>query len=359
MSASEGQAVGRQPNGSLSDLLAPKPDVIARREAAAAGFVPMTWTGGGPIICWPELVSVFWGDFTQAQVTGMQTYLSNYVRYLQSMQAPAGQKCVVSQYGVRGGTSGVSHTETATPQNVSEGDAQTLIKKLQQQGTLPGFAANRLFLVFTHGMAFSGYGTVWCGYHGSWGVGQYFAIVPYPTVGGCGSDAPDASWQSITSHEINEAATDPGVGSGWVTGSDEGGDTCAWQEFVLDNVGTVQLFEDNHQSACSAWTPREGQMWHTIRTPDGKWQPSYGLVESQETNNPGPFMAVSCAGVGNSLQLVGLSQDGQMWHTLRTPDGKWYPSYGLVESQEKNNPGPFMAVSCAGVGDSLQLVGLA
>jgi hypothetical protein len=100
-------------------------------------------------------------------------------------------------------------------------------------------------------------------------------------------------------------------------------------------------------------------MWHTIRNSDGSWQPSYGLVESQEHNNPGPFMAVSCAGVGNQLELVGLSQDGQMWHTIRNSDGSWQPSYGLVESQEHNNPGPFMAVSCAGVGNQLELVGLA
>jgi hypothetical protein len=207
-------------------------------------------------------------------------------------------------------------------------------------------------------MTFTGYGVDWCGYHSSWGDAQYFALIPYPTEGGCGSDAPDASWQSITSHEINEAATDPGVGSGWVTGSDEGGDTCAWQEFSL-SFGTVQLFEDNRQLTCSAWTPQNGQMWHTIRNPDGSWAQSYGLVEGQEQNNPGPFMDVSCAGVGDSLQLVGLSQDGQMWHTIRHPDGSWAQSYGLVEGQEQNNPGPFMDVSCAGVGDSLQLVGLA
>jgi hypothetical protein len=67
-------------------------------------------------------------------------------------------------------------------------------------------------VAFTHGKSFSGYGTEWCGYHGSWGVGEYFAIVPYPTVAGCGSASPDNSWQSVTSHEINEAATIPASG---------------------------------------------------------------------------------------------------------------------------------------------------
>jgi len=40
------------------------------------------------------------------------------------------------------------------------------------------------------------------------------------------------------------------------------------------------------------------QLWHTIRHADGSWQPSFGLVEGQESSNPGPFGAISCAGVG-------------------------------------------------------------
>jgi hypothetical protein len=339
-----------------TEVLAPKPLVLAQRGAANAGLVPLVW-GGGPIIAWPELISLYWGDFTPAQIDGMQSYLAGYAEYLQSRGAPAGQRCVVSQYDVKGASVGVSHVENVPPRNAAEADVQNLIEHLQQQGALPPFAPNRLFNVFTHGISFAGYGTTWCGYHGSWGDGRYFAIVPYPTAGGCGSGAPVASWQSITSHEINEAATDPGVGSGWITGSEEGGDTCAWQEFAL-GFGTVQLFEDDRRLSCSAWTPRVGQMWHTIRNADGTWQPSYGLVESQEQNDPGPFMDVGSAGVADALQLVGLSQTGQMWHTIRNADGTWQSSYGLIEDQEQNDPGAFMAVSCAGVGDMLHVVGL-
>ena len=339
------------------DELSPKPEVLARREALPSGaFVPLVWKGG-PVMAWPELVSLFWGDFPQANITAMQGYLSAYAGYLQNHGAPAGQKCVVSQYCVKGGTVGTSYVQAAQPRNASEADVKSLIQSLQQQGHLPAFSPSRLFVVFTHGITFNNYGTEWCGYHGSWGAGQYFAIIPYPTVNGCGSSSPDASWESVTSHEINEAATDPGVGSGWVSGNEEGGDTCAWQEFKL-SFGTVQLFEDNRQSTCSAWSPRNGRMWHTIRYADGSWAPNYGSVEGQEHNNPGPFLAVSCGGVGQELQLVGLSQDGQMWHTIRNPDGSWQPNYGWVEGQEHNNPGPFKAVSCAGVGGALQVVGL-
>ena len=45
-----------------------------------------------------------------------------------------------------------------------------------------------------------------------------------------------------------------------------------------------------------------------VRNADGSWQKTYGLVEGQEQNNPGPFTTVGCAGVGNALQLVGLTK---------------------------------------------------
>jgi hypothetical protein len=56
-----------------------------------------------------------------------------------------------------------------------------------------------------------------------------FAFSPYPT-GNCALGGAVANWQSYTSHEIMEAATDPYPGKGWVEtkpgggGTDEGGD---------------------------------------------------------------------------------------------------------------------------------------
>jgi hypothetical protein len=50
---------------------------------------------------------------------------------------------------------------------------------------------------------------------------------------------------------------------------------------------------------------QRGQLWHTIRNADGSWQRSFGLVESVENNNSGAFTAISVAGVGNQMELVG------------------------------------------------------
>jgi hypothetical protein len=54
----------------------------------------------------------------------------------------------------------------------------------------------------------------------------------------------------------------------------------------------------------------------------------------------------------DELQVVGLSEDGGMWHTIRHADGTWVPAFGDVKAQEANNPGRFTAVGCAEVEES-------
>lgn len=50
---------------------------------------------------------------------------------------------------------------------------------------------------------------------------------------------------------------------------------------------------------------------------------------------------------GGDLQAAGVV-NGQLWHIIRHGGGSWQPSFGLIEGQEANNPGAFNAVSCAG-----------
>jgi hypothetical protein len=91
-------------------------------------------------------------------------------------------------------------------------------------------------------------------------------------------------------------------------------------------------------------------MWHTIRLNDSSWQPFFGDVKGVESNDPGHFSAVSCAAVGGQLHVVGLTDVGGMWHTIRHADGSWQPSFGDVKGVESNDPGHFSAIGCAGVG---------
>lgn len=72
----------------------------------------------------------------------------------------------------------------------------------------------------------------------------------------------------------------------------------------------------------------------------------------------GHYRHLSCAGVAHELQ-VGIAQNGELWHTIRHSDGSWQSSFGLIQGQESNDAGPFTRIGCAGVGDELQLVGIA
>ena len=102
-----------------------------------------------------------------------------------------------------------------------------------------------------------------------------------------------------------------------------------------------------------------GQLWHTIRHANGSWQGSFGLIEGQESNNPGAFTAIGCAGANNEMQMIGVGPGGKLWHTIRHANGSWQGSFGLVEGQESNDPGAFTAIACAGVGNEMQMVGIA
>lgn len=102
----------------------------------------------------------------------------------------------------------------------------------------------------------------------------------------------------------------------------------------------------------------DGNLWHTIRNPDGTWQPSFGLVESQASGGPSGFQAVSLAGVGQDAQLVGMGTDQRLWHTIRYYNGSWQPAFGLVEGETAGGPSGFIGVGCAGIGSALEVVGV-
>ncbi len=144
-------------------------------------------------------------------------------------------------------------------------------------------------------------------------------------------------------------------------------DDQSWQPFFGD-VKSVESNDPGHFSAVGCAGVRDdlhlvgltdtGGMWHTIRHDDQSWQPFFGDVKSVESNDPGYFRAVACAGVNDDLHVVALTDTGGMWHTIRHRDGSWQPSFGDVKSVESNDPGHFSAVGCAGVSGELHVVGL-
>jgi hypothetical protein len=111
----------------------------------------------------------------------------------------------------------------------------------------------------------------------------------------------------------------------------------------------------------------DGKLWHTIRFANQTWQPYFGDVKAQETNDPGPFYAIDCAGIGGDLHFVGITEDGKLWHTIRFANQTWQPFFGDVKAQESNDHGSFLVhtpsgrqywpISCTGIGGDLHFVG--
>jgi hypothetical protein len=98
------------------------------------------------------------------------------------------------------------------------------------------------------------------------------------------------------------------------------------------------------------------KLYHTIRNSDATWQDFFGLVEGQVSGGPDAFYAVGCAGVGDVLEVVGLGDDHQLYHTLRNADGSWQNFFGLVEGQVSGGPAGFAFAQCGATGTDLQLV---
>ena len=309
----------------------------------AGPYAPMVFHGG-PVITAPELISLYWGPFQQSEINTMQGYLAGLAGFLRGQGAPLREEPVVNQYGVVGGIVGTTYSVATAPPNATDADVHNQVTTLQAQGHLPAFGPERLFLVFTKGISFQDYGTVWCAYHGSWGNGQYYALCPYPAAGGCGQNQPTQSWQSVTSHEILEAVTDPSVGAGWTEGSEEGGDTCAWQELAV-SFGTVQRFADNRQQACSVWTTGIGKtsvvswgperldifvigtdaaLYHKYWSPSTGWGPSvtdYERLGGIVIGNP-----ITISWAFERLDIFVVGTDGALYHKYWSPSTGWGPS---------------------------------
>ena len=98
----------------------------------------------------------------------------------------------------------------------------------------------------------------------------------------------------------------------------------------------------------------DGNIWHTIRHTDGIWL-GFGDVKGQ-AGNKGAFTAVAAASVAGELQLIGVTSDGNIWHTIRHADGSW-SGFGDVKGQAGNR-GAFTAVAAAGIAGELQLIGV-
>jgi hypothetical protein len=96
----------------------------------------------------------------------------------------------------------------------------------------------------------------------------------------------------------------------------------------------------------------DGKLWHTIRDDNGSWQTFFGAVAGQVSGGPASFTAVACGSDdGQVLQVVGVGDDGKLWHTLRNANGSWQTFFGAVAGQVSGGPASFTRIGAAGAAD--------
>jgi alpha-L-rhamnosidase len=97
--------------------------------------------------------------------------------------------------------------------------------------------------------------------------------------------------------------------------------------------------------------PFSGELWHTIRFADGRWQTEWGHVMPDGKSSPiEPVCAVACAATADDgLHVCAIGRDAGLYHTIRFADGTWQPFWGAVRSgqSKSSDGGSIVSVSCA------------
>jgi len=221
---------------------------------------------GGPYLKSFTIVPVFWGDWDTDALNTQYTFLQNLAAYISGVNEPAGDVPTTLQYGVL--SASVSEAYTANTPGSSgyvppssyispcpyKGsavagtfytcDAGNVITGLQGTGEIPAFSPTSVIMLFL-GKGFL-LNSACCGasFHSALGPSQYYGVVPkHPVL-----DAYPAGdkLQAVTSHEVFEAATDPGAPSP---------STWAWVTAPYNSAGQVYEVADQCSSVVSISWP--------------------------------------------------------------------------------------------------------
>jgi hypothetical protein len=218
---------------------------------------------GGPILSKIDIHPVFWNSATKLQSNINAFYAAMPSSPLYSM---------LSQYNIGTAGSAVAGiVDTSATKSIKDSAIQTRLKTLIGNGSLPAPTANTYYPVhFPSGMTIS-LGSSrscvqFCAYHSTFvlnGVNVNYGVVPdigqNGCNGGCGASNVTNNTDSVASHELVEATTDPAVGLattfafplGWYDQPDnqEIGDLCNAQQGTSAGF-TVQKEWSNAANAC-------------------------------------------------------------------------------------------------------------
>jgi hypothetical protein len=194
---------------------------------------------GGPVLTNISVHPVFWNASTQFQANLNAFYNAVPQSKLYDMLAQ------YSGIGRGSGVAGVVDNKTTT--RVSDANVQTELNNLFASGALPAPNANNYYPVhFPAGVAITAPDrskscVVFCAYHGTYvrnGVNVNYGVIPDQgggCAGGCGANAQRVNnLDSVASHELVEATTDPAVGLATVIAA-----PLAWYDPTFGEIGDI------------------------------------------------------------------------------------------------------------------------
>jgi len=243
--------------------LMPLRDPAAPAPAATSNAIAGLTFFGGPILSKIDIHPVFWNSATKLQSDINAFYAAMPSSPLYSM---------LSQYNIgTAGTAVAGIIDTNATKSIRDSAIQSRLTTLINGGKLPKPTANTYYPVhFPSGMTITQGSSrscvQFCAYHGTFvlnGVNVNYGVVPdigqSGCNGGCGASNVTNNTNSVASHELVEATTDPAVGLattfaaplGWYDQPDnqEIGDLCNAQQGTSAGF-TVQKEWSNAANAC-------------------------------------------------------------------------------------------------------------
>jgi hypothetical protein len=125
-----------------------------------------------------------------------------------------------------------------------------------------------------------------------------------------------------------------------------------WDTFHVQDV----TFDDSFLDVCVIVLTDSGErhILHTRRHFDGTWDSFQDVNSPQAAGFPGSFISVGCANVSpqpqlEELHICGITDDGKLWHTLRSSlpgSFSWLP-FANVQTLSTNGPDHFTKVCIA------------
>jgi hypothetical protein len=264
---------------------------------------------GGPVLNTVQIVPVFWGDWTDTEVTNQHNYLVNLADYISGKNAPGLERPVIAQYGVTGATvaAAIQANQPSSPTYVPPSkyistcpdtppavagtiyycDPPTIIAGLQASSVVPPFGSDTLIILYLGKGYILDPACNCASYHQAVTTApSFYAVVPLspPT-----SAYPGKQLHGVTSHEIFETATDPYPNFpsqwGWLTGPYdtkgdvyEAADQCSaminipWATAADGTLSFAQITDNSNSAMCATygyipdpWLPPIG-VWnnHTL-----------------------------------------------------------------------------------------------